>query len=465
MAHVVAARLITPRVSTFDRPRTMTARAPISPLAAQGRVPLAFVGLALAWLGFGAGWITVEPALLALPHSHPHVVALAHAWILGFFVTAACGAVYQIAPVALGTFLHSQRLAWWHLGLHAAGAPGMVWALRHGDFVLLGHFGTFVAMGILLFAPNVWQTVRHAPQRGLVATSLVVAASWLVLTVFLGLLLAANRVWGFLPFDPLALLRVHAHFGLGGFFLTRLQGVTLQLVPMFTMAEVQPRDWSVARVGFWSSQLGLILLGAGLAVHANALALTGAAICVAGVVVSGVAFFRVVQRRQKRALDTGLTEFRRGLFGIFAAMLVGLVLVFPASPWGSAAGGFNAMIYALVVILGGLLPCFLGMFAKIVPFLTWMHAYGPLVGRRPTPSASTLSNPRLERTAFLLLRLGAVVLIFGAWMQRIVVLRVGTVCVATGTSCFLVAMGLVLRHLVRPVSAPASTFAAIPRPS
>ena len=32
-------------------------------------------------------------------------MALTHAWVLGFFVTVACGAVYQLAPVALGTTL------------------------------------------------------------------------------------------------------------------------------------------------------------------------------------------------------------------------------------------------------------------------------------------------------------------------------------------------------------------------
>ena len=90
-------------------------------LAAQGRLPLAFMGLGLIWLAVATGMLVWEPETLALPHAHPHVVAMTHAWVLGFFVTVACGAVYQLAPVALGTTLANERHGWWHLGLHAFG--------------------------------------------------------------------------------------------------------------------------------------------------------------------------------------------------------------------------------------------------------------------------------------------------------------------------------------------------------
>lgn len=50
-----------------------------------------------------------QPTLLRLPHPHPQVVALTHTWLQGFFVTVACGAVNQIAPVALGATLANAR--------------------------------------------------------------------------------------------------------------------------------------------------------------------------------------------------------------------------------------------------------------------------------------------------------------------------------------------------------------------
>jgi hypothetical protein len=433
-------------------------------LAAQGRLPLAFMGLALAWLVVATGWLVFEPGLLALPHMHPQVVALTHAWVLGFFVSVACGAVYQLAPVALGTTLANERHGWWHFGLHAAGVPGMVYALRDWDLVLLGHAGFAVALGVLLFSVNTWATVRRSGRGGTVAWSLVLAASWLLLTVLLGLLLAANRFWWFLPLDPLALLRAHAHLGLVGFFITLLQGVGFQLVPMFTLGEVS--DWRIANLGLALSQGGLLLLAVGLAWHFPRLGFPGALAIAAGLGCSGIGLRRALAARKKRILDPGIRAFNNGCIGIFVASLAAVGLVVPGLPWGSAPGGFGAMVYAVLGFAGGLLPCIAGMMCKVVPFLTWMRAYGPRVGRGPTPPASGLTRPRLERWGFALQGAAVVPLLVGTWLQSEPWLRAGTWLLAVGVALFVADMIGVLRHL-RVAALPGTIPAPLPtaRPS
>jgi hypothetical protein len=431
-------------------------------LAAQGRLPLAFMGLALAWLVVATGWLVFEPGLLALPHMHPHVVALTHAWVLGFFVSVACGAVYQLAPVALGTTLVHERHGWWHFGLHAAGVPGMVYALRNWDLILLGHAGFAVALGVLLFSVNTWATVRRSGRGGTVAWSLVLAASWLLLTVLLGLLLAANRFWGFLPLDPLALLRAHAHLGLVGFFVTLLQGAGFQLVPMFTLGEV--RDWRIANVGLGLTQGGLLVLAVGLAWQLTWFSLFGALAIAIGLGCSGVGLRRALASRKKRRLDPGIRAFLGGCVGVLAATLAGVVLVVPGSPWGSASGGFGAMVYAVLGLAGGLLPCIAGMMCKIVPFLTWMRAYGPRVGRGPTPPASGLTRPRLERWGLNLQVAAVVPLLAGTWLLSEPWLRAGTWLLAVGVALFLADMIGVLWHL-RIATLPGSTSAPVPASS
>ena len=423
-------------------------------LATQGRLPLAFMGLALGWLAAATALLVAWPELLALPHLHPHVIAFTHAWVLGFFVTVACGAVYQLAPVALGTTLANERHGWWHLGLHAAGVPGMVYSFWIWDLKLLGHFGFAVALGILLFSTNTWQTVRRSGRGNAVAWSLVLAAAWLLLTVLLGLLLAANRFWSFVPLDPLALLRAHAHLGLVGFFITLLQGVGFQLVPMFTLGEV--RDWRLPKAGLWLSQLGLLVLAPALAWQLGGLAVVCAAAIAAGLGCSAVGLRQALATRKKRGFDPGTRAFLRGGGGVLAAALAGAVLVAPGTPWGSAPGGFNAMTYAILAIGGGLLPCIAGMMCKIVPFLTWMRAYGPRVGRGPTPAASALTSPRLERWG-LGLQLAAILpLLAGAWLLDERWLRAGAWMLAVGVGFFLADMAGVLKHLRTPAVAPAA---------
>ncbi len=414
-------------------------------LATQGRLPLAFMGLGLAWLVAATALLVAQPTLLSLPHPHPRVVALTHAWVLGFFVTVACGAVYQLAPVALGTTLCNERHGWWHFGLHTVGVPGMVYSFWRWDLKLLGHFGFAVALGIVLFAVNTWRTVRCSGRRGTVAWSLTLAAGWLLTTVLAGLLLAANRYWQFIPIDPVALLRAHAHLGLVGFFVTLLQGVGFQLVPMFTLGEV--RDWRLANIGLGLSQTGLLALAPALLWHLAPLGLLGALAIAVGMICSGIGLKRALDTRKKRALDPGTRSFLRGGAGGCAAAIAGIALVSPGSPWGSAPGGFNAMIYAILGLAGGLLPCIAGMMCKIVPFLTWMRSYGPLVGRGPTPAAGALTHPRIERWGLALQGIAVVPLLLGAWTLSELWLRLGAWLLAAGVALFVADMLGVLKHL------------------
>lgn len=421
-------------------------------LATQGRLPLAFMGLALTWLVAATVLLVAEPGALALPHTHPHVVAMAHAWVLGFFVTVACGAVYQLAPVALGTTLASERQGWWHFGLHAAGLPGMVYSFWRWDLPLLGHFGTLVAVGIVLFSANTWRTVWRSGRRHVVAWSLVVAAGWLLLTVLLGLVLAANRVWWFIPIDPVQLLRAHAHLGLVGFFVTLLQGVGFQLVPMFTLGEV--RDWRLAKAGLWLSQFGLAGLAPALVWRIGEAGVVAAAAIAAGVICSGIGLRRALATRKKRAFDPGISAFLFGGVVVGLTALAGVVLVVPGTPWGSTPGGFGAMPYGLLAILGGLLPCIAGMMCKIVPFLTWMRAYGPRVGRGPTPAAGALTRPRLERWGLSLQALAVLPLLIGAWQLDASWLIAGAWLLAVGVTLFVTDMLGVLHHLRRAAASP-----------
>lgn len=423
-------------------------------LAVQGRLPLAFMGLGLAWLVAASALLVLQPGLLGLPHVLPSVIALTHAWMLGFFVTVACGAVYQLAPVALGTTLWSEHLGWAHFYLHAFGVPGMVYAFWHWRLSWLGIFGSAVALGIVIFTVNTWITVRRSARRNTVAWSILLATGWLALTVLAGLLLVANRLWGFIPLNPFSLLRAHAHLGLVGFFITLLQGVGFQLIPMFTLGEV--RDWRLAKTGLWLTQLGLVALVPALLWQWEWPAFCAALAISAGLIFSGIGLQRALTTRKKRRLDPGLVAFLRGGAVLCVAALVGTALTWPGVMRGMMVGGFNAMTYALLGILGGLLPCVAGMMCKIVPFLTWMRAYGPRVGRGPTPAAHALTHPRIERSGLALQHLAAMPLLVGAWTLNGLWLRLGVWLLAAGVILFAVDMLGVLKHLWAKPAAPAS---------
>src|SRR5690606_16769978 len=93
-------------------------------------------------------------------------------------------------------------------------------------------------------------------------------------------------------------------------------------------------------------------------------------------------------------LDVGVRAFVIGMALLGVGALVGLALVSDLVGAERALGG--AVAYGVIVVGGGLSLTVLGMLAKILPFLVWMRAYGPRVGKEPVPVATSLAARCLE---------------------------------------------------------------------
>jgi hypothetical protein len=268
-------------------------------------------------------------------------------------------------------------------------------------------------------------------------------------------LLALNRRAPFLPLSVLDLLRAHAHLGLGGFFLTLLQGATFQLVPMFTMADVCRPRWIAA--GLCLTQLGLFALAPGLAWNSRLLTAAGGLLVTAGIGCSGEALVATLRSRRRRVLDPALKAFSAGAGVLAVAAVGGLVLVM--LPGGTSWAGRGGTAYGMTIIAGALSFMILGMLCKIVPFLVWMKAYGPRAGRQPVPQATALGSRVLEHAwiathGVALLILGAAVV---AGSERLA--ATGAIALAAAAAVFLANIARVGRHLF-----PSNTsVATVPR--
>lgn len=426
------------------------------PLLGGGRIPLAFIGLGLAcWLA-ASGWLLVRPDLLLVAHFQPAVVALAHLWLPGFLLSVCLGALYQLLPVVLGTPLRApDAIVCSHLALHAGGVAGLVAAFASGRYALAGAAGLAITGGVALLVVTTWRTFLGSPRRDAVAWCGPLAVTWLGVTVLSGVLLAVNRSAPFLPVSVLELLRAHAHAGWAGFFLTLLQGFTFQLVPMFTLGQAR-RPRCIAG-GLAAAQAGLLLLVLGLAFPIAGLAPAGIAALLGGILLSGVALRATLQSRRRRVLEPGLRAFVAGVIVLIgAAVLGGALRVLPLDEARALAlaGG-----YGILVIAGALSLTVLGMLCKIIPFLVWMRAYGPRVGRAPVPVATTLASRPLEQ-AWLLAQVAGLILVFlGVALANQSLATAGSIALAGAAACYLGNAVRVLRHLW-----PAAVAAPQPRP-
>ena len=101
--------------------------------------------------------------VMGIVHDFSLAPVHAHINLLGFATLAIIGAIYKVYPDAANT-----RLARVHFWIHTIALPvfmvGLAFALTgHEAFVPVTIVGaTAVAVGILVFAVNVWFTVRPA---------------------------------------------------------------------------------------------------------------------------------------------------------------------------------------------------------------------------------------------------------------------------------------------------------------
>lgn len=423
--------------------------APGAGLTAGPALPLAFIGAGLACLVVAITWSALQPGLAAAPYPHPHLVALLHLWLPGFLLTVCLGAVYQLMPVILGAKLAGPRAAWVHLGLHLAGLALLVPGLATGRYLLAAGGGGALVAGAVIAWVIVARTFGASARRDAVAACFPLAATWLLVTFTAGIIVASNRHHPWLPVSVLALLGAHAHLGLAGFFVTLLQGATFQLVPMFTLGELRRPRWIAAGLG--GAQLGLLTLAAGLASEHQSLTRSGAVLLVAGLACSGHALRGTLATRRRRQLETPLRAFLLGLGLLAVAAGLGVASrLLGAGFWPSMGA---ASRYGLLLIPGALTLAVLGMLLKIVPFLTWMQAYGPQVGRRAVPRATDLSHPGLERT-WLVLHLSALACLFaGTFVAGPGPLtRVGPGLLLLAITVFGLNAGRIVRHLAQPPS-------------
>ena len=237
---------------------------PVSPNAPSVLLPLRFMLAGLLALAAALVIIAARPDLLATYHYNQYVIAATHLVVLGWISTVVMGAMYQLVPVALETKLYSERLARWQFLLHVIGFSGMVWMFWRWNMKNVGHFGSVLGIGVVLFVYNIARTLMRVSRWNVVASAVASALSWLTFAVLAGLTITVGKcsyettlsgsgIFGSVlqglkalarwvgHFDQIAAMHAHAHLGALGLFVILIVGISYKLVPMFTLSEVQSR--------------------------------------------------------------------------------------------------------------------------------------------------------------------------------------------------------------------------------
>jgi hypothetical protein len=325
----------------------------------------AVAGLILAWLG---------PAALESRWA-PGALAMTHLIVVDFMLQAMCGSLLQFVAVVAGANIWRPHLVATVVHpLITAGAVFLATAflLEEQLLFLLAAAAFATAMGLFLTVMAV--ALLRTPARGMPIHVLRLAVMGLLVTVVLGVTLAATlgmqeslqSVWSLLT-----LINVHVAWGLAGWALMLVIGVSYLVVPMFQLTPAYP-EWFTRLLPaglllvlcLWSLQLLPRLAGAQA---------WQSGVAIAGVLLAGlyaVATLWLQARRRRRQADVTLIFWRGAMLSLLAFAVSWLA--FEALPqFGNHA---RAPLWLGVLALPGVfLSVIMGMLYKIMPFLNWLH--------------------------------------------------------------------------------------------
>ena len=331
-------------------------------------VPYRFFLLA-PWFGVMAGILLAWSGGDALVSRWtPEALALTHLIAVGFMLQAMCGAVFQFIPVAVGgnvwrpTLVANivQPLLLLAALLLVAGLlftrPGLLSAAAPLFLLATGGFVAVVALAL-------WQT----PATGMTLWAMRMAIGGLAVTVVLGALLAEALALG-LSVPIVELADIHLAWGLAGWALMLLAGVSYYVVPMFQLTRPYPL-WFTRWFGplllllllAWSSRLLLEDPRWSLAIALSLLALLSA--------YAGMTLWLQYTRRRK-VHDATSVGFRIANLSVLAFAISGAgFLLYPEL----AADPRFAVWLGVLAFAGVFVSAITGMMYKIVPFLNWLH--------------------------------------------------------------------------------------------
>ncbi|MCP4127143.1 MAG: hypothetical protein GY753_08790, partial [Gammaproteobacteria bacterium] len=324
----------------------------------------------------------------------PQTLALTHLLTLGVLALVMTGALLQILPVLAGIAVPRVVLVGNLVHpLLTVGTMGLVAGFLLGSTAWLKLAVVALGAGFIIYILAVAVALWRVELPNSTVTGMRMALLALAVTVLLGLSLGAGFAgWESLAY-PALYTDVHLTWGMLGWVMLLLIGVSFQVVPMFQVTPEYP-GWIRNRLP------RLLLVGLAIwtllyvaAVNKPALAswsLVWLTIILAGYIAFALITLRLQQQRRRKITDVTLMFWRVGITNIPISFLIwGVGRLFPAAMEQVDLD----LLLGVCMIFGVAIPLLNGMLYKIVPFLSWFH----LQNRQLATMCMTVRVPNMKQ--------------------------------------------------------------------
>ncbi len=300
----------------------------------------------------------------------PTLLAVTHLFTLGFMVMVMFGALFQLLPVISGEPIPKASLVATlvHLPL-SFGILFLVCGFLEQSYQLF-----YMAIPLLITAFSIFlfalgSLLIHRVSGGASIYTVRLAALSLLITIVFGLLRASAYLGYGEAVDFSNTTYIHLAWGLFGWVMLLVIGVSYQVIPMFHVTPPYPEKWAKVLPTLIFTFLVLLTF-----VSNETLQIALTLMLILLVLTYAIYSLWLLTKRKRKIRDLTVYFWRLALLNI---ILVSLLVLVKLALWQS--GEYVAfslklnMVIGLLAIYGFACSVIMGMLQKIVPFLAFLH--------------------------------------------------------------------------------------------
>jgi hypothetical protein len=380
---------------------------------------------------------------------HPRLLAITHLATLGWGTMVILGASHQLIPVLIDGKLYSEKLALATFYFIALGIPFLADGFWHFQTNWIMQGGALLVLtGIFLFVLNTLLSVWNTKQPQVQVYFLFTATLWLLLTAIIGTLLVFNFSYNIFSESHLHYLRLHAHMGLGGWFLLLIIGVASRLIPMFLISKYNNNKllWTV--YALINGALILFLIDA-LYDGISERVYFYLAMILTAVALFSFYCYKAWQARIRKKVEIPVRLALIAVGLLLLPVLIAFLLVSQLREQHGIALRLT-IVYGSLLLLGWMTAIILGMTFKTLPFIIWNKVYHSISWKQATPSPKDLFSNRLVKWQAGFYLPGLLLFETGVLILNEFVIRMGAVLLLLTAIVYCINMGKLVSHKIKP---------------
>lgn len=311
------------------------------------------------------------------------VIGWVHAYMLGFVMMSIIGAMAQLSVVVAEVHHRYPKVFAWIGPILGTGTAMLVMGFFYNPF-WLGIGGGLILCALVLFAFNLFITLRSSRRRTAVTRSMQWSTLFLGSGLMIGMIMALEY-GGVIPVDPTHWRIGHIFAVFGGYVMINIMGVSTVLLPMFG-ACIRPGD-NDYRISFYTmvAAVGMMLFASILQIEAIKYAALWLGI--GSVTYYMFRVYRIFTSRKRVYSDI----WERSA----AVAFIALTLSVGSGAYGIVSGSEKVQMISFWFLTAGFLGFLItAHLYKIVPFLVWFERYAPYVDEREVPMLHQLLPAR-----------------------------------------------------------------------